>query len=417
MHQPDGQRGSGRGSAGDLGRAFRNAIDIGEATQNAILSSLGLGSLGRLAERNGKLDEAAPLTDRALFAAQQTSAPELLFRWEWQKARLLLRRGLADSALESYRRAVVDLRRARQDIPVEYRAGQSSYLATFGPVYREFADLLLRRPSAEPARAAALLREARDTIEALKESEMQDYFRDSCVTNFEAKRRSIDEEVFPGTAILYPVVLHDRLELLVSIGGQQRRFVVPLPGERLRQEVRQLRPLLEKRTTNEFLPLSQELYDQIVRPIDPWLTANQIDTLVLVPDDALRLIPFAALHDGSRFLIERYATAIVPSLRLTDPTPLNGQARGALVSGLSQAFGGFAALPYVKGEVAEVHRLQGGMSLLNADFSRSRFDAELKGFPFSVVHIASHGQFGNDPSRTYVLAFDRRLTMDDLEKP
>jgi CHAT domain-containing protein len=32
------------------------------------------------------------------------------------------------------------------------------------------------------------------------------------------------------------------------------------------------------------------------------------------------------------------------------------------------------------------------------------------------VHIASHGQFGNDPSQTFVLAFDGQLTMDDLER-
>lgn len=63
----------------------------------------------------------------------------------------------------------------RQDIPVEYRDGRSSYRATFGPVYLEYSDLLLRRASADPGRAMPLIREARDTIEQLKETELQDF--------------------------------------------------------------------------------------------------------------------------------------------------------------------------------------------------------------------------------------------------
>jgi hypothetical protein len=63
-----------------------------------------------------------------------------------------------------------------------------------------------------------------------------------------------------------------------------------------------------------------------------------------------------------------------------------------------------------------VHEIRGGQQLLNDAFSRARFEAELKQLPYNVVHIASHGQFGDDPSRTFVLAFDGRLTMDDLER-
>src|SRR5207248_5980920 len=95
--------------------------------------------------------------------------------------------------------------------------------------------LLLRRASSDPARATPLIREARDTIEALKETELQDYFRDSCVTSFIAKRRSIDT-IAPGTAVIYPIALPDRLELLVSFGDEQRQFTAPIPETNLRDE-------------------------------------------------------------------------------------------------------------------------------------------------------------------------------------
>ncbi len=251
-------------------RALAAAVAAADALHNATLSSLARGDLGRLYQRTGHVGEASRLTDEALFAAQRGEAPELSFRWDWQQARLARQQGHLDTALASYRRAVAELQSVRQDIPVEYRNGRSSYRTTFGPLYLEFADLLLRRSAADPAHAAPLIREARDTIETLKESELQDYFRDSCVTAFEAQQRSI-ETIAPGSAVLYPISLPDRLELLVSFGQDQRQFTIPVTEPTLRTEVQRFRELLEKRTTNEYLVPAQQLYDQIIRPIDPLL--------------------------------------------------------------------------------------------------------------------------------------------------
>ena len=395
-------------------RALRLAAENAEALHNPTLSSLAQGSLAHLYEREEKLDEASRLTDRAAFAAQQASAPELSFRWDWQQARLARKRGQTDLALTTYRRAVEELQSVRQDIPVEYRDGRSSYRTTFGPVYLEYSDVLLRRASSDPARAAPLIREARDNIERLKETELQDYFRDSCVTSFIAKRRSI-ETIAPGTAVIYPIAFPDRLELLVSFGDEQRQFTAPIPETALRDEVQRFRELLEKRTTNEYLTPARQLYDQIIRPIEPVLAAHHIDTLVVVPDYTLRTVPFAALYDGKGFLVDRYATAIAPSLNLTDPRPLNAAPGTALVLGISESVQGYVPLPNVEREVAAVHDIAGGQELLNDSFSRARFAAELRRMPYNIVHIASHGQFGSDPSQTFVLAFDGKLTMDDLE--
>jgi CHAT domain-containing protein len=396
-------------------RAFRRAAESAQSLHNATLSSLAQGGLAHLYERENRLEEASNLTDRAAFAAQQAAAPELSFRWDWQRARLARRRGQTDAALTSYRRAVAELQSVRQDIPVEYRDGRSSYRATFGPVYLEYSDMLLRRASADPARAAALINEARDTVERLKETELQDYFRDTCITSFLAKRRSI-ETISPGSAVIYPIALPDRLEMLVSLGNEQRQFTIPVPEATLRDQVEHLRELLEKRTTNEYLVLARQLYDQLIRPMEDVLVSRNIDTLVIIPDYTLRTIPFAALHDGKGFLVDRYATAIAPSMRLTDPRPLKTAPGTALVLGISKSVQGYVDLPNVAAEVAAVHEIEGGQELLNDEFSRARFEAELRREPYNVVHIASHGQFGNDPSQTFVLAFDGQLTMDDLER-
>ncbi len=395
-------------------RAFRAAAATAATLHNPKISSLADGSLGHLYERAGRLDDAAALTEQAALAAQQASSPDLSYRWDWQRARLEHRRGQNDQALASYRRAVAELQSVRQDIPVEYRDGRSSYRTTFGPLYLEFTDLLLRRARTDPAESPALIREARDTIEELKETELQDYFRDTCVASFEAKKRSI-ESIAPGTAVLYPISLPDRLEMLVSIGGEEKQFTTAVPEPVLRQEVQQFRALLEKRTTNEYLVPAWRLYDQIIRPIEPLLEAHHIDTLVIVPDEVLRIVPFAALNDGTHFLIDRYATAIAPSLKLVEPEPLTASSGTALILGISQSVDGYVRLPNVPHEVSEVHSIEGGDVLLNDEFTRSRFANDLKSGRYDIVHIASHGQFGTDPSRTFVLAYDGKLTMDDLE--
>jgi len=216
--------------------------------------------------------------------------------------------------------------------------------------------------------------------------------------------------------VIYPISLADRLELLVSFGNELRQFTSPIPVTPLRAEVQRFRELLEKRETNEYLVPARQLYDQIIRPIEPELTAHHIDTLVVVPDYTLRTVPFAALNDGRGFLVDRYATAIAPSLRLTEPRPLSTTQGTALVLGISKSVEGYVPLPNVEREVAEVHDIEGGQQLLNDSFSRERFRTELERVPYNVVHIASHGQFGSDPSQTFVLAFDGQLTMDDLEK-
>src|SRR5262249_62095481 len=125
------------------------------------------------------------------------------------------------------------------------------------------------------------------------------YSRDPWANTPRARVRKLD--VFPKTAVvIYPVVLPDRVELLVSLAGGLKSVVVPVSGEALTREVRAFRLKLEKRTTREYLPHAQRLYDWLIRPVEQDLAAAKVDTLVFVPDGPLRTIPMAALHDGKQ---------------------------------------------------------------------------------------------------------------------
>ena len=95
--------------------------------------------------------------------------------------------------------------------------------------------------------------EARETVELLKAAELRDYFRDDCVDAARSRVTRL-ETVSQGAVIVYPILLPDRTELLVSLPTGLKRFAVPVGANTLMQEVRGFRQKLEKRTTREYLP-------------------------------------------------------------------------------------------------------------------------------------------------------------------
>ncbi len=400
--------------------ALRQGAKIADSLHDARAASLSYGYTAELYEAAGRREEAAGLAQHAIFLAQQIDAPDLLYRWDWLSGRLARAAGDRNAAIGAYRRAVSALQTIRQDIPVDYIDGRSSFRETMGPLYFELADLLLQA-SADPKntpRAPALLQETRTTIEALKTAEIRDYFKDRCLVPLEAQGRvTANAAESSRTATLYPVILPNRVELLVAFPNDQTlRFTTPVDEATLTSKVRELRLDLETLGTREYIKPAQQLYDWLIQPIAQALAAHHVDTLIIVPDGVMRTIPFAALYDGTSFLIQHYALATELGLTLIDPKPLARQPLSALLSGLSKAAQGYPALPFVTRELDSLkHMAASSMVLENEDFLRGRMEHALKTVPYSVVHIASHAEFNNDPQRTFILTYDGRLTLDQLE--
>jgi CHAT domain-containing protein len=380
-------------------------------------SSYGWGYLGSLYEDERRYAEALQLTRRAVFAAQQANAAESLYRWQWQAGRLLHRMGNIDDALGSYRRAVASLQSIRPELTVGYGQRPTSFREAIGPVYFGLVDLLLQRAAAGQGREAVgdYLVEAREAVELFKAAELRDYFRDDCVDTALAKVATL-EQASHHAAVIYPIILPDRVELLISIGQRLKSVVVPISAERLTNEVRQFRLKLEKRTTREYLPHAQRLYDWLIRPLEPDLEAAKPDTLVFVPDGALRTIPMAALHDGKEFLVSKFPLGITPGLQLTDPRPIRREHARVLAVGVTEAVQGFPALPNVAAELEMLQKTFRTTTLMDRDFLAAKFEQALKTQPFTIVHVASHGQFDADVNDTFLLTFDEKVTIDRLDR-
>ena len=393
------------------------ATTVAEHIGDARMRSYADGYLGRLYETEYRYDEALQLTRHAVFSAQSANAPESLFRWQWQLGRLLAVTGKLDEAIDSYSHAATTLRPIRLEVASAWKNDSFTEEDSLRGLFFELADLLLRRASLtdDSQEAEPDLRRARDAIETYKATELRDYFQDDCVDTLQARITKLDT-LAAGTAVVYPIVFANRLELLVSLPNGMKRLSIPVSSATLTQEVRAFRKTVEKRTTREYLPHAQQLYAWLIRPLEPDLASFKIDTLVFIPDGPLRTVPMTALHDGEQFLIEKFAVATTPSLNLTDPKPIDRDKVRLLSSGLTRAVQGFPSLPFVEEEINTIRTLYQGGQLLNAEFSAPLLEQELKDHPYGILHIATHGWFASDTTQSYLLTYNGKLTINELDR-
>lgn len=408
-----------RRSASLAYETLKSALTLSESIGDLRGQSMAYGFLGRLYEVSGRAGEAMILTDRAIDLAQREKMPELLYRWDWQQARLLKASGNDAAALDAYLRAVRELQDIRRDIPIDYEEGRSSFRETIGPLFLQLADLLMRKASTgkDIGEINQYLAQARDTVEKIKTAELQDYFKDQCIDSVGRKSVKI-EAVAPQTAVVYPIILPDRLELLVSLADGDTFATSQVTEKDLTEAIRELRTALQdlNSPTGIYIGHAKRVYDWVIRPLENILKSKNVQTLVVVPDGPLRTVPLAALHDGSKFLIETYAIATAPGLTLVDPAPLNRQARSALVVGVSEGVQGFPPIPDAQIEVDTISERLGATKLLNQAFVVSAFEQQLQSQPFKIVHIASHAVFGGSSEDSFVLAYDAKITMNKIEE-
>jgi CHAT domain-containing protein len=429
-----------------LDRARQLAAHSGD--QRALIEALD--SLARLYEDHGRPRDAMRLTERALARADALppgSVADLLIDLESRRGRLARRAGRTEVALLAYQRAADQIEAVRQDMPIEYLNGRTSLRETLEPVYMGLVELLLDGVDGLPAaEQQARLARVRDALELLRQAEMQDYLGDRCTVD--AIRGEATGAGIPlATGILYPIVLQDRIELLMetAAGFEHRRtsvsraavhsaadaFAEDLRNEHLRHDLQAI------------MPAARQLYQWLLAPLDDAFAADRIRTLVVASDGPLRLLPFGALHDGRQFVVERMAVSTVTGMSMTNRSAPRSRGIVALIAGVSeptvdsvrrsvQAASGVLrgtelgpddllalqrklALPSVPEEVKALEDILPGTAILDGAFTVDRFLQEAGSGEYRVVHLASHGYFGGSAEKAYIMAHDGILTMDGLQ--
>lgn len=404
---------------------LKKALGVAKTIGDRRSESFALGTLGQVYESANQYAQAMALTRQAQFAAQQVNAADSLYRWQWQTGRILKKTGKIRLSITAYEQAIATLQSIRGDIVAANKELQFDFRDAVEPVYRELIGLLLESPTPVNTRVPAPatadiatqnLSEVLNISELLKLAELQNFFGDECVqVALDNAKRSV-ESVDPTAAIIYSVVLADRTAMILQRpDGSLTSYPVAMGAEAMQEQIDKLRLLLEKRATDEYLPQAQKIYDALIRPMEADLVAAKAGTLIFVNDGVLRKVPMAALHDGQQFLIQKYPIATTPSLSLTTRQPLDRSNLQALILGLTVERPPFAALTNVDDEVTGVQKILGGTELIDRQFTLPEVQEQLQEENYPVVHMATHGKFGVDAASTFLLTFDNRITIEQVD--
>ena len=354
--------------------------------------------------------------------------PELLAILTWQLGKFFNAQGKLQKAINAYREAVeyTELFRSRCHLVSQPFRQKTEQL------YFELADLLLQQAAQQENINAKekLLTEARDTIELLKKAELQNYFQDECILARKNNIQKVTQQLPQNTAILYPIILPQRIELLLNLpDGRIKQFTDnSAKCNEVIEEANQFREKLQ--TTNktewynfykkEYLEYAENLYNWLINPIIKDLKKEKaITTLVIIPQGILYTIPFSALHDGKKYLIEQYAIAVIPGWNFAESQHLETQKNPALLGG-SEKFKAkeIRKLEYV---LAELNKIKGVLDikennlLTDTNFNVPEVVSRLESTLYPIIHFSTHAQFDRNLHNTFIYFYDQKVTMNFLE--
>ncbi|WP_017712738.1 CHAT domain-containing protein [Prochlorothrix hollandica] len=386
--------------------ALQDARSLGDTRAQAH----SLHQLSKLYSQAGQWSEAQTVARQGLTLAQSLAAPDVVAPLAWQVAQAEAILGDRAAALAAYDLAFETLQVLRSDLLSLNPDVQLTFRDTVEPVYRQYVNLLLS--PAVPVTQTALHR-SRQVMEALQLAELDNYFHDACIDGQPVGVETLD----PSAAVIYPIVLADRLEVIVSLPQQPLlHYRQPIAAATITQLVQQFYSLLLRRNQQDaYLAIAQRFYDWLLRPGEVALAAAGVETLVFIPDGALRRLPMGVLHDGEGYVLEHYNLALSPGLQLLSQSDRRSSLT-TLGVGLSESRQGFEALPGAAQEVEHLATALGSQVLLNEQFTRQGFTDAVNAHPFSVIHVATHGRFSSDPDQTFLLAWDDRINVRELDQ-
>ncbi|MFN6481975.1 MULTISPECIES: CHAT domain-containing protein [unclassified Nostoc] len=392
----------------DLVQLMALTVKSAQKIQDASAEAYALHQWGQLYRRTKQWSQAKELAEKSLNIARQLGADDIIAQSAWQVGQLYKQQGDRSKAITAYTEAVKSLKSLRGDMVAVNPDVQFSFRESVEPVYRELVGLLLDEQPTQPA-----LMQARELIESLQIAELDNFFREACLD----KAQQIDE-VDPTATVIYPIILSDRLGVILSKAGQPLRYYVT---QKSQAEIEQtlnkflvaLNPVSDSKDRNR---LSQQIYDWLIRPAEQEQAFTNTKTLVFVLDGKLRNIPIAALYDGNQYLIEKYAVALSPGLQLMATRSLHQNHISAIVGGISQSRSGFSALPAVESEVKQISKAVSSSMLLNQKFTSQALAERVKSSSAGVVHLATHGQFSSRLEDTFLLTWDGKVNVKELSE-
>ncbi|NJM67361.1 MAG: CHAT domain-containing protein [Acaryochloris sp. RU_4_1] len=381
--------------------------------KNERAESFAIGVMGKLYKTTKQADLAQKSFYAARILATASDSSDAAYEWEWELAQLYQEQGQSQKAIAAYERSLKHLDQVRGDLlPIDSEL-QFRFVDKIKPVYQQYIRLLLS--SGKPNLEQVIL-----TNERLQIAQIENFLH--CGKLIFVSTTEIEDA--PTT--IHILELEHQFEILVTNNGKWARFSAD--GDKVRGLASKLLVELQDEQfsnteDNYLLAESQALYQVLLAPIEKQgLLPKQESTIVFVTDGILSNIPLSMLHDGKQYLVERYS--ITNNLgRLQAPETTNPQKLKLLIAGISKASPSLSApqippgldvLPETEEEATLINSSIKSATLLNQDFTADGLRRKLSN-GFSALHISTHGQFSSDPNKTFLLAWDKPLALQELD--
>jgi CHAT domain-containing protein len=295
---------------------------------------------------------------------------------------------------------------------------ESSFSLYMRSVFTAAAEVQLA--STTSGTEAVQVRRAQEIVETFRQAELQSAFGSECLP---ARAATDLENLLPGETILYPLLLPDRVELLVvsrdQAGGTEYRRLPPNRNATradVARLVEQVALTLSYGEGEAWKAPARQLYDILIAPVADRLGPDRL--LAVVPDGPLRALPFAALvaPDG-RFLVQQTRLSTIPALAFSQPSEGRRDTELSIVAASLQRevdlpVGAFTALQGTEEEarIAVRYAAQGEFV---PDFTRGRLIKALER-PIDVLHLATHAAFNGRSDRAFIVANGEVIRLSEL---
>ena len=351
--------------------------------------------------------------------------------------------GQTEISILFYKQSVNVFESIRQSLKGLREEEQQSFTNTIASSYRNLADLLLKQ---------GRIMEALQILDLLKVQELEEYFKNIKGSDRSAQgvrllepEKAISDKLLAvsldnskeinsqlakqiqqlpkseinkvpeylqkipqGTALLYPLILGDRIEIILfSPNSIPISRTVKISQKELETLVIDFRSGLLDSGSEDVKEPAAKLYKLLIKPIEAELTQAKVTTILYAPDGILRYIPLAALYDSKQWLAEKYRISNLITYSLFDFAP-KLKTQPNILAG---AFGGKAnekkfgqiGLPATLTEVQAIaNSFQNSVTLIEDQFSRQAIEAKFKNH--NILHLATHAEFNvGVPDNSFII--------------
>jgi CHAT domain-containing protein/Tfp pilus assembly protein PilF len=291
--------------------------------------------------------------------------------------------------------------------------------------------------------------EANQLFNQLKNTAAQQHLSLPIYKTFQTKVNALSQ----NAALFYPLVLDDRLELVILIPGKVLiRHTVNVTKAQLEAQIKIFRQQIGDADPNGIpkndiaavKQSAQQIYNWLIQPIAAELQAANIQTILYAPDGQLRYIPLAALYDGKAWLTQKYQINHLTALALTPIDPASSAPPRTLAAAFTQGTYSFtiptitaepqsdgttrsrnttesidfSGLSHSRGEVenlSQILKIKPDDKLFDQAFSKAAITSRLPNY--NILHLATHGIFIPDkPEESFiVMGNGEKLRLTDIK--